>query len=114
MSRVLETKPDVVCVCVSIVSFSDVIKQLVDANKNKHVLEDLLVVDVLSVKLWPKNILLEYLPLSTSILCTHPMFGPQSALHTWVGRAFMYERVRLHTHTHTHTYTHTHTFYMCM
>ena len=29
------------------------------------------------------------------ILCTHPMFGPQSGKHGWTGLPFVFERVRL-------------------
>ena len=35
-----------------------------------------LVVDVLSVKMYPHDLKLRCLPSSTDILCTHPMFGP--------------------------------------
>ncbi|KAG5601363.1 hypothetical protein H5410_032733 [Solanum commersonii] len=37
-----------------------------------------LFVDVLSVKEFPKNISLQVLPIHFDILCTHPMFGPES------------------------------------
>lgn len=37
-----------------------------------------LFVDVLSVKEFPKRLLLRQLPREVDILCTHPMFGPDS------------------------------------
>lgn len=37
-----------------------------------------LFVDVLSVKEFPKRLLLRALPPEVDILCTHPMFGPDS------------------------------------
>lgn len=37
-----------------------------------------LIVDVLSVKNHPKQAMLETLPADCDILCTHPMFGPES------------------------------------
>lgn len=37
-----------------------------------------LIVDVLSVKNHPKQVMLETLPGDCDILCTHPMFGPES------------------------------------
>ena len=37
-----------------------------------------LFVDVLSVKEFPKRLLLRQLPREVDVLCTHPMFGPDS------------------------------------
>ena len=37
-----------------------------------------LFVDVLSVKEFPKRLLLRALPPEVDVLCTHPMFGPDS------------------------------------
>jgi arogenate dehydrogenase (NADP+) len=54
-----------------------------------------LFVDVLSVKVFPKNLLLEVLPSEVDILCTHPMFGPDSGKGRWDGLNFMYEKVRI-------------------
>jgi hypothetical protein len=36
------------------------------------------------------------LPENFDILCTHPMFGPESGKHSWEGLTFMYEKVREH------------------
>lgn len=35
------------------------------------------------------------LPEESDVLCTHPMFGPESGRDGWNGLAFMYERVRI-------------------
>jgi arogenate dehydrogenase (NADP+) len=56
-----------------------------------------LIVDVLSVKEHARNVLLEHLPVECDILCTHPMFGPDSAKHGWQGQNFVYERTRVDT-----------------
>eukprot|EP00416_Gambierdiscus_australes_P009897 CAMPEP_0171122878 /NCGR_PEP_ID=MMETSP0766_2-20121228/105955_1 /TAXON_ID=439317 /ORGANISM="Gambierdiscus australes, Strain CAWD 149" /LENGTH=158 /DNA_ID=CAMNT_0011585733 /DNA_START=19 /DNA_END=495 /DNA_ORIENTATION=+ len=34
------------------------------------------------------------LPAGCDVLCTHPMFGPQSGKHGWGGLPFVFERVR--------------------
>lgn len=62
-------------------------------------LKNCLVVDVLSVKEHPRAILLDQLSKrgdkSLDIMCTHPMFGPDSGKHSWKGLAFMYDKVRV-------------------
>lgn len=35
------------------------------------------------------------LPEDSDVLCTHPMFGPESGKDGWNGLCFMYERVRI-------------------
>lgn len=55
----------------------------------------MLVVDVLSVKLYPRHLLLRVLPEDVGILCTHPMFGPISGKGSWNGLPFMYDQVRV-------------------
>lgn len=81
---------DVVILCVSILSFEKVVQSI-----PSHLLEKLVIVDVLSVKTHPKQLLLKELPASSSILCTHPMFGPESGKYTWCGLPMMYEKVRV-------------------
>ncbi|CAI5726704.1 unnamed protein product [Peronospora destructor] len=81
---------DVLVLCVSILSFENVLSKI-----PKHLLEKLVIVDVLSVKTHPKQILLKDLPHSASILCTHPMFGPESGKYSWRGLRMMYEKVRI-------------------
>ncbi|PKI31811.1 hypothetical protein CRG98_047814 [Punica granatum] len=57
-----------------------------------------LFVDVLSVKEYPRASLLQVVPEDSDILCTHPMFGPESGKDGWEGLNFMYERVRVRDH----------------
>ena len=42
-----------------------------------------------------ENSLLARVPSGTSVLCTHPMFGPESGRHGWENLAFVYDRVRV-------------------
>jgi len=58
-------------------------------------LKGVLVVDVLSVKTLPKNALQIFLPDTADILCTHPMFGPESGKFSWRGLPCVYEKVRI-------------------
>jgi len=52
-------------------------------------------VDVLSVKEHAKKIMTQTLPEDCDILCTHPMFGPESGKNGWQGLPFVYEKVRI-------------------
>ncbi|XLS98351.1 hypothetical protein HN51_041086, partial [Arachis hypogaea] len=52
-----------------------------------------LFVDVLSVKEFPKKLHLELLSSDFDVLCTHPMFEPQSALDGWTSLPFIFEKV---------------------
>ena len=52
----------------------------------------MLIVDVLSVKEQPRKVLLGVLPKEFEILCTHPMFVPDSGNNGWHGLNFFYER----------------------
>ena len=88
-----EQHPDVVVLATSILSFQDIVKKLPVQRLRRSTL----FVDVLSVKVFPKNLLLEVLPQEVDILCTHPMFGPDSGKGSWEGLNFMYERVRVGT-----------------
>lgn len=65
---------DVIILSMSILSFESVLEKLPFLTSK---LNECLVVDVLSVKTLPKKILLEKLPNSCDIVCTHPMFGPE-------------------------------------
>lgn len=64
---------DVIVLSVSILAFEEVLKSL-----PQELLRGKLLVDVLSVKNHPKQVMLETLPADCDILCTHPMFGPES------------------------------------
>lgn len=93
----MEEDMDVIVIAVSIVSFEDTVKDLVPHLQKR--LEEKgscpLIVDVLSVKEHARNVLLNHLPQECDILCTHPMFGPDSAKHSWQGQTFVYERTRI-------------------
>ncbi|CAM9840452.1 unnamed protein product, partial [Discosporangium mesarthrocarpum] len=90
MSEFFANQLDVLVFSVSILSFEGVVKSI-----PKDLLRGKLVVDVLSVKTHAKEILLKYLPEDADILCTHPMFGPESGANSWVGLPFLYDRVRV-------------------
>ncbi|KAL7527149.1 hypothetical protein ACHAWF_002055 [Thalassiosira exigua] len=98
-SFVMEDDLDVIVVAVSIVSFEDTVKDLVPHLRKRMEVKGTgscpLIVDVLSVKEHARNVLLEHLPKEWDILCTHPMFGPDSAKHGWQGQTFVYERTRI-------------------
>lgn len=42
-----------------------------------------------------KSVMLDSLPLSCDVLCTHPMFGPESGKYGWQGLPFLYDKVRI-------------------
>ena len=52
-----------------------------------------LLVDVLSVKLHPKAVLQQMAPPNCDVLCTHPMFGPESGRGSWSELPFVFEKV---------------------
>ncbi|KAL5718265.1 prephenate dehydrogenase (NADP(+)) [Ranunculus cassubicifolius] len=85
-----EAQPDVLLVCSSIVSTEKVIKGI-PFHKLKP---NTIIADVLSVKQFPKNLMLEVVPPEHGILCTHPMFGPVSGKNGWKGLKFQYDKVR--------------------
>ena len=49
----------------------------------------------LRCQVFPKQLLLRELPPEVDVLCTHPMFGPDSGKGSWTGLNFMYEKVRI-------------------
>nr|GMC98365.1 arogenate dehydrogenase 1, chloroplastic-like isoform X1 [Ipomoea batatas]GME14273.1 arogenate dehydrogenase 1, chloroplastic-like isoform X1 [Ipomoea batatas] len=91
MGAFLESDNEVVLICTSILSLSEVVKPMpFDSVKRPT-----LFVDVLSVKEYPRDLLLQVLPENMDLLCTHPMFGPESGKHGWQDLTFMYDRVRI-------------------
>lgn len=86
-----EQHPDVVILASSILST----RAVLDGLPLQRFKRSTLFVDVLSVKVFPKRLLLDRLPPSMDILCTHPMFGPDSGKGAWTGLNFQYEKVRL-------------------
>jgi arogenate dehydrogenase (NADP+) len=73
-----------------VLAFEDVLRSTPAAG-----LAGKLVVDVCSVKRHPKKLFLDLLPQNSDILCTHPIFGPDSARHSWLGLPMMYDRLRV-------------------
>ncbi|CAL4966460.1 unnamed protein product [Urochloa decumbens] len=86
-----ECHPDVVLLSTSILSAEAVVRSLPVHRLRR----DTLFADVLSVKEFPKNLLLGALPPEFDIICTHPMFGPESAGDGWAGLPFVYDEVRV-------------------
>ncbi|KAK4854295.1 hypothetical protein QYF36_021861 [Acer negundo] len=86
-----EEHPEIILLCTSIISTKQVLKSLPLQRLKRNTL----FVDVLSVKEYAKDFLIETLPDDFDVLCTHPIFGPQSAKNSWKGRSFVYEKVRV-------------------
>ncbi|KAJ8640468.1 hypothetical protein MRB53_017162 [Persea americana] len=86
-----EQHPDVIILSTSITSTESVLRALPIQRLRRSTL----FVDVLSVKVFPKKLLLRLLPPEFDILCTHPMFGPESGKYGWKGLTFVYEKVRI-------------------
>ncbi|KAL5997895.1 hypothetical protein ACLOJK_008828 [Asimina triloba] len=84
-------QPDVILICSSILSTENVLRNI-PIHRLKS---DTIFADVLSVKQFPRNLFLEVLPPSFGIVCTHPMFGPDSGKHGWGGLPFVYDKVRI-------------------
>jgi len=63
---------DVVIPSVPINKFEDTITRVAEVISRETI-----VFEVCSVKVWPKQVLLKHLP-NHQIICTHPMFGPES------------------------------------
>jgi hypothetical protein len=89
--RLINADLDVIVLAVSILSFERTLALIAPHLKGKNVL----LVDVLSVKEHPKSVMLKLLPPTCDILCTHPMFGPESGKDSWKGLNFVYERTRI-------------------
>jgi prephenate dehydrogenase len=96
---------DVIVVAVSILSFEGTVQKLVGpirkylerkaAESDGVKVRGPLVVDVLSVKEHARQTMLELLPPECDIMCTHPMFGPDSGKDSWKGLNFVYEKTRI-------------------
>lgn len=86
-----EEQPDVLLICSSILSTESVVR----AIPFHKLRPDTIVADVLSVKEFPRNLLLEVLPPGFGIICTHPMFGPESGKHGWGKLPFVFDKVRV-------------------
>ncbi|KAI9106552.1 hypothetical protein K1719_022080 [Acacia pycnantha] len=91
VTPLIDADNDVIVICTPIGSLSEVLRSLPFDRLKRPVL----FVDVLSVKEYPRQALLQFLPEESDILCTHPMFGPQGAKDGWDGHNFVYEEVRI-------------------
>ena len=117
-------KLDILIISTSILSFTESLNLL--APHLQKLEYPILLIDVCSVKEYPKKQLLQCFPSASSvavtsvagdvatdaaataataavtkkptisILCTHPMFGPDSASNSYQGLYFMFEKVRIH------------------
>ncbi|KAK9126768.1 hypothetical protein Scep_015614 [Stephania cephalantha] len=87
----IDAHNDVILICTSILSLSEVLKSIpFDRIKGPT-----LFVDVLSVKEHPQKLLLQAIPVDSDLLCTHPMFGPESGKDGWRGLPIVYDKVRI-------------------
>lgn len=91
MDAMCEEKPDIVLICSSILSTENIVRTI-PFHKLKP---DTIFADVLSVKQFPKNLFLDVLPPEFGVVCTHPMFGPESGKEGWAELPFVYDRVRV-------------------
>lgn len=80
-----------ILLCTSILSTEKVLMSLPIPRLKRSTL----FVDVLSVKEFPRNLFLQNLPQGFDILCTHPMFGPESGKNGWKSLTFVYDKVRI-------------------
>ncbi|OAE26369.1 hypothetical protein AXG93_4324s1360 [Marchantia polymorpha subsp. ruderalis] len=83
-----EEHPEVVILCTSILSTESVLASLPIQRLKRNTL----FVDVLSVKEFPRNLFLQVLPSEFDVLCTHPMFGPESGRGSWAGLPLVYDK----------------------
>jgi len=86
-----EEHPDVVIFCTSILS----LEATMQAFPFQRLRRNTLFCDVLSVKQFPKQLFLRYLPEHFDVLCLHPMFGPDSGKESWKDLPLVYDRVRI-------------------
>jgi prephenate dehydrogenase len=80
----------ILILCVPISVFAETLQKIVPLLK-----PDTVVVDVCSVKVHPVKEMRQNLPKEVSILATHPMFGPDSASDSLVGRKIVLCKVRI-------------------
>jgi prephenate dehydrogenase len=81
---------NIVILCVPISTLKEVLIEIGPILKN-----DVLVVDVCSVKEYPSRWMKDLLPETVSILATHPMFGPDSASGSLKGKKIFLSQVRV-------------------
>lgn len=83
-------KIDTIIPIVPMSEFENCIKEI-----SQKINPNSLIIDVCSVKSYPVEVMQKYLPQKTSILATHPMFGPDSASDTLFGNKIVLCPVRI-------------------
>lgn len=91
LNDLCEEHPDVIIFSTSILSTQSVLESFPWNRLRRNTL----FVDVLSVKFFPRKLFLKILPHEFDILCTHPMFGPESGKDGWAKLPFVYDKVRI-------------------
>ncbi|XP_057846214.2 arogenate dehydrogenase 2, chloroplastic [Cryptomeria japonica] len=86
-----EEHPEVILLCTSIISTESVLRSFPFQRLKRNTL----FADVLSVKEFPRNLFLQVLPSEFDILCTHPMFGPESGKAGWSGLPLVYDKIKI-------------------
>ncbi len=71
----LVTQSDIIVLGIPLDSYDAVLPQI-----KEHIQPETLIVDICSVKIKPRELIREHLPEHKNILCTHPLFGPQSVV----------------------------------
>ena len=84
------SKMDIIIPCVPISKFEDTLVKIKDLLK-----EDVLVVDVCSVKKYPLDLMEKILPDKVQVLGTHPLFGPDSASESLDGKKIVLCKARV-------------------
>ena len=88
-------KKPVVIIAVPISEFENTLK-----NAEPLLKKDSLVIDVCSVKEHPASLMKKILPKSVQVLGTHPLFGPDTASDSIVGRKIVLCKARINTNLH--------------
>lgn len=76
---------DITIFATSILSFENILK-----SYSNEFLRNTIIVDVLSVKEYPMEVISNYMNNDYNLLLTHPMFGPDSAKYNWNNKNFVY------------------------
>lgn len=83
-------KKDAVIIAVPISELENALK-----DAKKLLKKNSLVIDVCSVKEYATSLMKKILPSNVQILATHPLFGPDSAAESLLGRKIVFCRVRI-------------------
>jgi len=83
-------KKEVIMLAVPISDLNEILKKIRNLVK-----KDALIIDVCAVKEYPVKLMQKMLSKNTQILATHPLFGPDSASGSLVGRKIVLCRTRI-------------------